>query len=224
MPIWDVKRVKKPILEIDADQSKTPLPEESDCLESLVQRAKERRGVVLGLKNEAIDRLRGYDTEIEGLDRMVAAVEGSPDGSTTLGSPEPLVSASPRPLRQPKLDDPLAEAKDLTDLEVDLTGAKNLAERIIRVAMADKNKVLNVTQLSHCIIRNGGSGGTLTSLRRQVSRDLKENPELFEPVAVATYRYRGEIAEPSAEAVNLGGSAAWQEPQPHTQEVRSPNP
>ena len=103
---------------------------------------------------------------------------------------------------------------------VDLTGAKNLLERIIRVAMADETKVLNVTELSYCIIRNGGTNGSLTSIRRQISRELK-NTELFEPVAVATYRYRGQGAECSAEAVNLGSSAAWQEVQSHEQEVKT---
>ena len=103
--------VSEPILEIDSDRGETQA-DDGDCLESIVQRAKKRKGAVLHLRDEAAEQVRRYEAELAGLTRMIASVdEGTGVDPTAMGSPEPLVSASPRPMRQPKPDDPLAEAK-----------------------------------------------------------------------------------------------------------------
>ena len=205
-------------MESGINQNEIPAGD-GDYLESLFEGVEERHETVLHLRDEAAEQVRRYDVELGKLERVLAVRD---DGTGV--DPVATGSASPGPMRQPKPDDPLAEAKDLTGLAVDLSGAKNLVERIVKIALADKTKVLNLTQLSHCIMRNGGSGGSLTSVRRQVSRELKGNPGLFEPIATATYRYIGQTAQQSTGATNPGSLALWQGPRPYEQEVNPPGP
>ena len=59
--------VSEPISETDSDRGETP-PDDGDCLESLLQRAKERRGAVLHLRDEAAEQVRRYEAELDRAD------------------------------------------------------------------------------------------------------------------------------------------------------------
>ena len=78
---------------------------------------------------------------------------------------------------------------DLTELDVDLDGAQNTVERIVWIATAAPDKLLNVTQLARLLIRTGSTTAKINNMRVMVQRTLDGRPDLFERVRRATYRY-----------------------------------
>ena len=85
----------------------------------------------------------------------------------------------------------ITEDIDLTDLDIDFTGTETVVQRLVLIAGAAPDRYLNVTQVARCIQRSGVTDIKLHSIRVAVHRALEGNPNLFELVRPATYRYVG---------------------------------
>ena len=96
------------------------------------------------------------------------------------------------PVQAPASQGGIPEDIDLTALEVDLGGAQNTLERVVKIAeAAPPGKLLNTTQVARLLLRSGTSTTKLHSLRVAAQRTLEGNPDLFELVRRATYQYVG---------------------------------
>ena len=82
---------------------------------------------------------------------------------------------------------------DLTGLYIDLEGTQNTLERIIKIAeVVPEDKYLNVSQMARYIINAGYSVATVQNMRVAVQRVISRQPDLFDQVRPATYRFRGD--------------------------------
>ena len=96
------------------------------------------------------------------------------------------------PTRNQREVDPRA---DLSGLVVDLSKCVNLLERIISIAKAAPDKLLNTSVLTRYLLDNGHSSSKLKNLRTAVHRVLTGRPELFEKVDQGMFRYQPHVAQ-----------------------------
>ena len=149
-------------------------------------------------------RMGVLDQQIEALTQqrnsilqLIAVAEGGTDTAGHEGLAEDPTLALPTPappvVEVTPVHRPIPSEIHLTWLEVDLKGARNTLERIVRIAKVAEpaGKALNATEVSRFIIASGESTATLRNLRTNVSRMLHDHPSLFEQMSPGTFRYLG---------------------------------
>ena len=83
-----------------------------------------------------------------------------------------------------------------------LGDAEDMHQRLVCIARAAPNRLLNVTQVSKLLLRLGATTTpNLHSVRVSTQRALNAEPNLFELVRPATYRYTGDDAHGGQEAM-----------------------
>ena len=82
----------------------------------------------------------------------------------------------------------IIDAGALKDLEVNLQGAQNMKERIIRIAEAVPNGVVNATEVTKYLINSGIHQAQVKDMRPNVFRVFDDNPEVFEKVSPGNWR------------------------------------
>ncbi len=82
----------------------------------------------------------------------------------------------------------LVDSGALKDLQVNLNGARNLAERVIRVAQATKDGVVNATEVTRFLIDSGVHQSSVKDMRPNVFRVFDEHPDVFEKVSPGYWR------------------------------------
>ena len=87
---------------------------------------------------------------------------------------------------------PRSQLPDLTGLEVDLEGAPNLFERLVRIAQAVDGKTINTTQAAKYLVSIGESGADFRNLSAGVGAALKKRPDQFRKTHPGTYQYIAE--------------------------------
>lgn len=85
---------------------------------------------------------------------------------------------------------------DLSGVHVNFDGARNLLERVIRIAETAPGTPLNVTQVARLLARHGETQAVVHNLAVNVKRAMDGRPDLFERVEEdrATYRYLGDTS------------------------------
>ena len=110
----------------------------------------------------------------------IASLQGK-DSPQTKTQPRRATRSTPRP-----------QLPDLTGLEVDLNGAPNLFERLVRIAKVVDGRTINVTQVSKFLVSIGESEADFRNLSAGVGATLKKRPDLFRKTHPGTYEYLGE--------------------------------
>ena len=120
---------------------------------------------------------------------------------------------------------------DLSGITVDFEGAKNLQERVLRVAEAAPGLYLNVTRAARFLIARDATQASLHNTRVGVQRVFEVHPEQFEKVRAATCEYLGGVssAGPDPDAAHQSDpdpdpDHTKQEDQPCPQKPRPPRP
>ena len=110
-----------------------------------------------------------------------------------LASAPETASTAPAPKRRSRSNRAATPEIDLSQVRVDFEDAKNLRERLIRIAESLPGTYLNVTQICRLLIRQNQTQQTLHNARVSIGREFESNPDLFERVEQdrATYRYLG---------------------------------
>ena len=150
------------------------------------------------MRDWAQECLRSLDGELEPLKARIHALEADRDFFARLrdmaldgdgsGSDAPVAQAAPTDLSQGGVSSDI----DLTQLTVDLDGAQSMAEKVVRIAKAaPPGTLLNVTELARALIRLGGTMATLHNARVSAKRALNGQPDRFELIRKATYKYTG---------------------------------
>ena len=96
---------------------------------------------------------------------------------------------------------------DLTALTVDLVGVESPWERLVRVAEAvPPGTLLNTTQVSRLVHRSGVTDAPLQTIRVGIQRALDADPQRFQKVRSATYRYMvgAQTADPTHDLTQAG--------------------
>ena len=77
---------------------------------------------------------------------------------------------------------------DPSGLDIDLTLAANLFERLVLVADAAGDSAVNMSDVTDYLVRNGISDAKPLNLRKSVDRVLRDHPEVFDKVGPGNYR------------------------------------
>lgn len=87
------------------------------------------------------------------------------------------------------------ELPDLGSLEIDLEGARNHAERVMRVAR--KAGTFSVWQVAEYLAVATGSESPIKNIKSPVYETIRKHPHLFEKAGVGdgVYRYVGDDAD-----------------------------
>ena len=139
----------------------------------------------------------GLLAHLEDLDSQMEDLKGKRDAVVTTiaslqGKNSPQTKTQPRRAMQ---STPSPQLPDLTGLEVDLQGAPNLFERLVRIARAVDGNTINVTQVAKYLISIGESQAEFRNLSAGVGAALKRQPHLFRKTHPGTYEYIGEGGE-----------------------------
>jgi len=115
---------------------------------------------------------------------IVARVEAElGDGGQRSGSAG---SSSPAPRRGG-----IPRSPDLSGLDVDFTGAKNLKERVLRIALAMEGKEMNVSSVTRFLINAGQYNTTVKNFRSNVNRVFTEQPDIYHSTGPGNFIYVG---------------------------------
>ena len=85
----------------------------------------------------------------------------------------------------------IPRSPDLSDLEVDFTGAKNLKERVLRIALAMDGKVMNVSSVTRLLVTSGQYNTTVKNYRSNVNRVFTEQPDIYQLAGPGNFIYVG---------------------------------
>ena len=167
----------------------TPLatPETVKWLEGIVSRADQEISDWQATRTSALGMIALAKSEI-GRAALVSAVE---EPSKLPAHSETHAPRSTGTNLAPSAQGKIPPDIDLTGLEVDLEGARNSLDRIVKIAENADVRLLNTTQIARLILRAGVSTGALQSVRTGIHRAFKDNPTLFRPVRDGTYQYLG---------------------------------
>ncbi len=77
---------------------------------------------------------------------------------------------------------------ELMGLRVDFTGSRNLKEKLVRIADATEDGILNATAVTRFLISSGQYKSTVKHMRPNVFNVFHDNPDLFERVSMGNWR------------------------------------
>ena len=80
---------------------------------------------------------------------------------------------------------------DLSGLIVDFTGAKNLQERVLRIALAMDGKEMNVSSVTRYLITSGQYNTTVKNFRSNVNRVFTGQNDIYHPTGPGSFVYVG---------------------------------